>query len=122
MPVGLVLLPLLELWYGEEAGLLLALGRLDDGRDELLQERHTQQRRPVVVDEVDQETLDVGAVLKLQKRGRGRGEAMGVTLRVIVREYIKKHFRNRWQIEYLHKEIVVVSILQNKKEKQMNVE
>ena len=65
MPVGLVLLPLLELWYGEEAGLLLALGRLDDGRDELLQERHAQQRRPVVVDEVDQETLDVGAVLEL---------------------------------------------------------
>ena len=63
VPVGLVVFPLLELWYREEADLLLGLGGLDDGRDELLQERLAQQRRPVVVDEVDQQALDVRAVL-----------------------------------------------------------
>ena len=35
---------------------------LDDGRDELLQEGVLQQRRPVVVEEVDQQPFDMGAV------------------------------------------------------------
>lgn len=40
---------------------------LDNGGDELLQEVVTQQRRPVMVDEVDQQTLNVGAVLILSQ-------------------------------------------------------
>lgn len=40
---------------------------LDDGCDELLQERVFEQRRPVVVEEVDEEPFDVGAVLILQR-------------------------------------------------------
>lgn len=39
---------------------------LDDGCDELLQECVFEQRRPVVVEEVDEKTFDVGAVLILQ--------------------------------------------------------
>ena len=42
VPVGLVMLPLIELGDGEETDLLLALGGLDDGRDELLEERLAQ--------------------------------------------------------------------------------
>lgn len=36
---------------------------LDDGGDELLEEGQLQKLRPVVVDEIDQETLDVRPVL-----------------------------------------------------------
>ena len=70
MPVGLVLLPLLELGDREEGQLLLALGGLDDGRDELFEEGLPQQGRPVVVDEVDQQTLDVGTVLGVGRKCR----------------------------------------------------
>ena len=63
-PPGEVLrlgLPLLELRQRVEAeglGLVaLALGHLHDGRDELLEEGQLQQGRPVVVDEVDHQTL-----------------------------------------------------------------
>lgn len=38
---------------------------LDDGCDELLQEGVLQQRRPVVMEEVDEKPFDVGAVLIL---------------------------------------------------------
>lgn len=41
---------------------------LDDGGDELFQEVVAQQRRPVMVDEVDQKALDVGAILILPKQ------------------------------------------------------
>lgn len=63
VPVLFALLPLLKLRDRVEADLLLVLGRLHDGRDELLQEGLAEQRRPVVVQEVDEQTLDVGAVL-----------------------------------------------------------
>lgn len=43
----------------------LKLAYLDDGSDELLQEVMAQQRRPVMVDEVDEQTFDVGAILIL---------------------------------------------------------
>lgn len=38
---------------------------LDDGGDELFQEVVTQQRRPVMVDEVDEEPFNVRAILVL---------------------------------------------------------
>ena len=41
------------------------IGYLDDGRDELLQEVVVEELGPVVLDEVDEETLDVGSVLVL---------------------------------------------------------
>ena len=44
---------------------------LDDGRDELLQEGVLQQRRPVVVEEVDQQPFDMGAVLILSGGVKG---------------------------------------------------
>lgn len=40
---------------------------LDDGCDELLQECVFEQRRPVVVEKVDEKSFDVGAVLVLQR-------------------------------------------------------
>ena len=43
---------------------------LDDGRDELLQEGVPEEGRPVVVEEVDQQTFDVGAILILGHRTR----------------------------------------------------
>ena len=36
----------------------------DNGSDELLKEGQLQQLRPIVMDEINQESLDVGAVLK----------------------------------------------------------
>lgn len=42
-----------------------SLSYFDNGRDELLQECVFQQGRPVVVEEVDKKTFDVGAVLIL---------------------------------------------------------
>ena len=42
-----------------------AFGRFDDGRDELLEEGQTQQRRPVVMEKVDEQTFDVRSVLIL---------------------------------------------------------
>ena len=65
MPVVRGVLPLVELWQGVEALRLAALGDLDDGRDELLEEGELEEGGPVVVDEVDEEPLDVGAVLVL---------------------------------------------------------
>lgn len=38
---------------------------LDDGCDELLQERVFQERRPVVMEKVDEKSFDVGAILIL---------------------------------------------------------
>lgn len=68
-PLGIVssrLLPLLELGQRVERFRLVALGTLDDERDELLREaRHVQQRRPVAMDEVDRETLDVAPIVVL---------------------------------------------------------
>ena len=61
-----LLLPRLVLGHREERALGLALGRLDDGRDELLQEAvDLEQRRPEVVHEVDEQPLDVRAVVVL---------------------------------------------------------
>lgn len=40
---------------------------LDDGGNELFQEVVAQQRRPVMVDEVDQQALNVGAILILSR-------------------------------------------------------
>ena len=65
MPVVSVVFPFLELGQGVETLGLTALADFDDGSDELLQEWELQQTGPVVVDEVDDETLDVGTVLVL---------------------------------------------------------
>lgn len=40
---------------------------LDDGSDELFQEVVAQQRWPIMMDEVDQQALNVGAILILSK-------------------------------------------------------
>ena len=80
-PVGGGVLPLLKLRQGVEGQAGAALGDLhdmlsvshfirsgqylDNRCDELLQEGKFQQRRPVVMDKVDQKTLDMGAVLVL---------------------------------------------------------
>ena len=75
-----LVLPLLELWERVETeGLLVRLSHLSRkgkklhktkftltmGADELLQEGKLEQTGPVVVDEVNHQTLDVGAVLVL---------------------------------------------------------
>ena len=65
MPIVCGLFPLVELRQGVEALRRAALGDLDNGRDELLQEGELQEGRPVVVDEVDEQALDVGPVLVL---------------------------------------------------------
>ena len=57
--------PLVELWLRVEVVDAFALGGLDNGSDELLEERQPQKLRPVVVDKVDQKALDVRAVLIL---------------------------------------------------------
>ena len=57
--------PLVELWLRVEVMDAFALGGLDNGSDELLEERQPQKLRPVVVDKVDQKALDVRAVLIL---------------------------------------------------------
>lgn len=63
-------LPLLILGQRKERFRLLSLGALDNGSDELLQEaRHIQERWPEVMNEVDDETLDMAAiVLKNRKK------------------------------------------------------
>lgn len=63
VPVILFLLPLFELGQWIERDFLLALGSLNDGRDELFEERQFEQRRPVRVNEVDDEPLYVRTVL-----------------------------------------------------------
>lgn len=58
--------PLEVLRDSEEAEDLTVLGGFDDGSDELLQEAVVlDERGPEVVEEVDQQTLDVGAVMVL---------------------------------------------------------
>ena len=57
--------PLVELWLRVEVVDAFTLGGLDNGSDELLEERQPQKLRPVVVDKVDQKALDVRAVLIL---------------------------------------------------------
>lgn len=49
----------------------------DKRGDELLQERVLQKGRPVVVEEVDEQTLNVRAVLILIKKEQGRGGGGG---------------------------------------------
>ena len=58
--------PLFEFWKREERQLVGLFENFDDGRDELLKEIHLQERGPVVMDEVDQESLDVRPVLILR--------------------------------------------------------
>jgi len=65
VPVGRGALPLAVLGQAEEGELLAGARHLHDGRDELLEEVLADERRPVVLDEVDQQALDVRAVLVL---------------------------------------------------------
>ena len=65
LPVGSFRLPMLKLRETEERVLLMALRSLHDRSYELLQEVRPQQLRPVVVDEVDEQPLDVAPVLVL---------------------------------------------------------
>ena len=48
----------------------MGVSYLDDGGDELLQEGVFEQRRPVVVEEVDEQAFDVGAILILEQYTR----------------------------------------------------
>ena len=56
--------PLVELRDGIETNLFVALGRLDDRRNENLEEWEPDQRWPVVVDEVHDQAFDVRPVLQ----------------------------------------------------------
>mmetsp|Transcript_21683 Transcript_21683/g.35834 ORF Transcript_21683/g.35834 Transcript_21683/m.35834 type:complete len:372 (+) Transcript_21683:2019-3134(+) len=60
------ILPHFVLRQGEEGSTLLALGRLDNRSDELLQKVwNIQQTRPVVMQDVDYQTLDMGSIVIL---------------------------------------------------------
>ena len=65
VPVVFVIFPLFKLRQRIEADLFLSFGRFDDGRNKFLEERESEKRRPVVVDEVNEETLNMRPVLVL---------------------------------------------------------
>lgn len=44
-----------------------SISHFDDGRDKFLQERVFQEGRPVVVEEVDEKSFDVGTILILEQ-------------------------------------------------------
>lgn len=64
VPVVSSFFPFLKFWQWVEGNLSAPFGSFDDGCDELFHERAAQQSGPVVVDKVDQQTLDVGAILE----------------------------------------------------------
>ena len=64
--IAVIIFPVQVLRNGEECLFLLALDALHDGGDELFEETiYAQKGRPEVVQEVDEETLYVGAVMVL---------------------------------------------------------
>jgi len=67
VPVVSFNLPLLKLRQGKEWGGGGAFCGLDNGCDELFQKGQLEQRWPIVVNEIDQETLNVRSILILQK-------------------------------------------------------
>lgn len=65
MPVGCWLLPLLKFGNAIEGDFLFSLKYFHNWGDKLLQEAVTKQIGPIMVDEADQQTLDMGPVLIL---------------------------------------------------------
>lgn len=60
-----ILFPFFEFWQRIERQLLVLLLSFDDWRDEFFKKILTQKFWPIVMYEVDQQALDVGAVLIL---------------------------------------------------------
>lgn len=73
----LALRPRLILWYREECRHIFgALAYLDDWSDELFKEPiNFQETRPEVMNEVDDQTLDVGAIVILIRHNHDRAIA-----------------------------------------------
>lgn len=70
----------------------MSLSYFDDRCDELLQECVFQEGRPVVVEEVDEQTFDVGAVLILEAVTKSHNTGFFFTTRdsEAVRESVKQ--------------------------------
>lgn len=61
--IGSIGAPFVEFRYRVEGKFIVSFGRFDDRRDEDFQKRRFDQRRPIVVNEIDDEPFDVRAVL-----------------------------------------------------------
>mmetsp|Transcript_46340 Transcript_46340/g.81512 ORF Transcript_46340/g.81512 Transcript_46340/m.81512 type:complete len:320 (-) Transcript_46340:1932-2891(-) len=116
------LFPLIVLVQCEECDrLLILMCDLDDRRHELLEEaRHAQQRRKPMLNEVDDQPLDVRAIMVLVRHDHDGAVSQPSHIRVLracVQGHDSHHLVNFFVLEHLfHRELSYVSQLSAKRE------